>query len=416
VIEESTIDSNFSATVGGGVFSALPISVTGSTISSNSAPDSGGGMEIHGNVFFANSTVTDNATHGDGGGLAIRDFRRVSRGGVTYLPSTAQLEGSTISGNMADNHGGGIFLDTESSNNTIDFSTIAFNVSNHDSAGEGAGGGVFVQGVLALNHTIVAGNQANSGGALDVAGIINSTYSLIGSGANLLGPLGANGGPTLTHALLLGSQAIDAGDPSAEVGSDGVPRVFGSRIDIGALEAQPMSGALHADFNADFHHNGVDFLQWQRGFSSRTDATFADGDATSDGTVDAYDLAIWEFRYNELPARRSAARLDADAEGVLGGDSAGSTLFSLLLASSIPGPVKHDLPVSKEIETNSNIWESWPRHVSTLNATSKRAVLALEHWQRQPLGSAESVANSIGSPTTLDEFALAVDAVFSRGA
>ena len=52
-----------------------------------------------------------------------------------------------------------------------------------------------------------------------------------------LGPLQNNGGPTLTHALLLGSPALDAGDPTL-TGTDqrGVSRPQGPRADIGAFE------------------------------------------------------------------------------------------------------------------------------------------------------------------------------------
>ena len=39
----------------------------------------------------------------------------------------------------------------------------------------------------------------------------------------LLGPLADNGGPTMTHALLAGSPAIDAGDPAALAGMGGIP-------------------------------------------------------------------------------------------------------------------------------------------------------------------------------------------------
>jgi hypothetical protein len=57
-----------------------------------------------------------------------------------------------------------------------------------------------------------------------------------------LGPLEDNGGPTLTHTLLLGSPAINAGDPNFTPPPDfdqrgpGFPRVQDGRIDIGALE------------------------------------------------------------------------------------------------------------------------------------------------------------------------------------
>src|SRR4029450_7767982 len=60
----------------------------------------------------------------------------------------------------------------------------------------------------------------------------------------LLGPLQDNGGPTFTHALLPGSPAINAGDPSFTPPPDydqrgpGYPRVVDDRIDIGAFEVQ----------------------------------------------------------------------------------------------------------------------------------------------------------------------------------
>ena len=54
----------------------------------------------------------------------------------------------------------------------------------------------------------------------------------------LLGPLQNNGGPTLTHALLLGSPAIDAGDDGAAPGTDqrGISRPQEVATDIGAYE------------------------------------------------------------------------------------------------------------------------------------------------------------------------------------
>src|SRR5213083_3802448 len=60
----------------------------------------------------------------------------------------------------------------------------------------------------------------------------------------LLGPLQDNGGSTFTHALLRGSPAIDAGDPSFTPPpfhyqrDSPFVRVFNGRIDIGSFEAQ----------------------------------------------------------------------------------------------------------------------------------------------------------------------------------
>ncbi|MEM8946951.1 MAG: choice-of-anchor Q domain-containing protein [Planctomycetota bacterium] len=66
----------------------------------------------------------------------------------------------------------------------------------------------------------------------------------------LLAPLADNGGPTHTHALLLGSPALDAGDPAVvfdpaefDQRGDGFSRVAGGRIDMGAFELQDLTGA-----------------------------------------------------------------------------------------------------------------------------------------------------------------------------
>jgi hypothetical protein len=57
----------------------------------------------------------------------------------------------------------------------------------------------------------------------------------------MLTPLADNGGPTLTHALLPGSPAIDTGLASATMiwdqRGDGFPRTNGSAPDIGAFES-----------------------------------------------------------------------------------------------------------------------------------------------------------------------------------
>jgi hypothetical protein len=56
----------------------------------------------------------------------------------------------------------------------------------------------------------------------------------------LVGPLADNGGPTLTHALLEGSPAIDAGDDSVcpAVDQRGIARPQGAACDVGSYEQE----------------------------------------------------------------------------------------------------------------------------------------------------------------------------------
>lgn len=143
---------------------------------------------------------------------------------------------------------------------------------------------------MTLDHTIVAGNVGvlNSMPVArdDIRGTVSASFSLIGdkttatindNGGNMigtgaspinpmLGPLADNDGSTMTHALLAGSPAIDAGDSAALAGAVGVPsfdqrgvafsRVVNGRIDIGAFEL----GAVSANFDVDLDVDGFDFL------------------------------------------------------------------------------------------------------------------------------------------------------------
>ena len=58
----------------------------------------------------------------------------------------------------------------------------------------------------------------------------------------LVGPLQDNGGPTFTHALLLGNPAIDSGNPNFtpppffDQRGTGYPRVVNGRLDKGSFE------------------------------------------------------------------------------------------------------------------------------------------------------------------------------------
>src|SRR5260370_28523145 len=90
------------------------------------------------------------------------------------------------------------------------------------------------------------------GDGTDMTGLSNGGNGiLVGSAAApidpLLGPLADNGGPTLTHALLSGSPALDAGhnayDTDWDQRGEGCPRIVNGIIDIGAFEYQGGGGS-----------------------------------------------------------------------------------------------------------------------------------------------------------------------------
>jgi hypothetical protein len=73
------------------------------------------------------------------------------------------------------------------------------------------------------------------------AAVLVGAHNRVGADP-LLGPLTSNGGPTLTHGLLPGSPAIDAGNraiPSPPpTDQRGFARIAGPAIDLGSVELQ----------------------------------------------------------------------------------------------------------------------------------------------------------------------------------
>jgi len=229
---------------GGGIYnSGGTITMTDSTVSSNSS-GSGGSNNGGGNgggiwngpfsvVSITYSVISGNRT-GDGGGSSNGGF-----GGGIYNIGTVTITNSTISGNQtggpnsAPGGGGGI---SNPGTLIVTNCTISGNQTGNGSGamnGYGTGGGIGSGGTASLRNTILANNVVAGGAAgPDLFGTFNSQdYNLIGntSGATItgttthnitntsanLGALANNGGPTLTHALLSGSPAIDAGNNSS---------------------------------------------------------------------------------------------------------------------------------------------------------------------------------------------------------
>jgi hypothetical protein len=390
----STISGNSADGFGGGVYSAYgDLTVIGSTVIGNSARYSGGGIHgYYGSLAVTGSTISGNSTtEGDGGGIysfhcpvsltssTIRgNFATYARGGGIFSDSsTVSVTSSTISGNAADN-GGGLYSyegnltvtsSTISGNQaatdgggiykyygdlTVTHSTITGNQSDADNDTYGTGGGVYLYGTgtEALRHTILAGNtRATDDTRDDAIGDITLRFSLIGdgTGANilnqggnqigtdtvpinpLLGPLAHNGGPTMTHALLPGSLAIDRGNMAAVPGGDvpfvdqrGSPftrvvdgdNVPGARIDIGAFERQPIPPAALGDYNKDDVVNAADHVVWRKMFDSGT-AAYSPADGDGDGTIDQDDYDVWRVHFGEtLPPSGGAPVPGEEAQAI----------------------------------------------------------------------------------------------------
>jgi CSLREA domain-containing protein len=209
----------------------------------------GGGISNSARMTMINTTISNNET-GDGGTGTREGGLGGFGGGIHNIAPQLILANCTITGNKTNGHFGG------------------------------SGGGIYspFTGIGILKNTIVANNSVAKGGGADgqgpdLNGNFNSqdfnllkdvstasisgvtTHNIIGVDPKL-GPLFNNGGPTLTHGLLLGSPAIDAGSNANlevdEVDMDGdgnitepvpfdqrgtgFPRVLNGTVDMGAVE------------------------------------------------------------------------------------------------------------------------------------------------------------------------------------
>ena len=218
--------------------------VTNCTFSGSSIYHGRGMYNYYGSPTVTNCTFSGISTNDSGAGMC-------NNGGSPTVTNC------TFSGNSTNNDGGGMY--------NYSSSPVVTNCTFSENSARYKGDGIYNDGLanLTIKNTILADNGDqdlyNEGGITSSNNIVE-TYSgftpdptdITGDQPELnLGPLADNGGPTLTHALLICSVAIDAGTSTGAPTADqrGVAR--DGNIDIGAYE-HDVAGSIPTVF-----HNGA---------------------------------------------------------------------------------------------------------------------------------------------------------------
>lgn len=304
-VHATVFDRNGADVSGGGIYNGMngAITIYDSSFVGNTATSTsegyGGAIGNSGVLALSRSTFMENTARWNGGAienwsgdLTATDCtfaaNHAANGGAinNNMASTLTAEGSTFRGNAATD-GGGVFYNDNGSSLTLENCTLSANSAGNDGGGifntlgEGAdspvtlsnvtlygnagrwGGGIYNAAECTLNYfdTIIAGSVTggdcvNDGLLSGDAGnlVEDGSCSPTLDGDPGLAPLADNGGPTETHALQAGSQAIDAGNDAACQASDqrGVARpaagVAGSTpaCDIGAFEAGDVQAGIQS--------------------------------------------------------------------------------------------------------------------------------------------------------------------------
>ena len=275
-LSNSAVSENYAVVSGGGIYNgnrnflagriANVITLDKSNISENSVNYYGGGIYVEdGEVSLSNSTVSSNSAYAGGAifGYSIADV---------------ELSNATVSANLAD-RGGGVFLF-----NTSSLTLFNSTLSGNSASSYGSGVLLLTYSTAILRNSIVAGSN-NAATCLSVTNSsFNSGASNIvsdgscGAGTQTvnprLGPLADNGGPTLTHALLQGSPAINASQGAVATATDQRGfAAFGTR-DIGAFEFS----ANESDTDGDGINDGYERANGLDPFDASDRGTDLDGD------------------------------------------------------------------------------------------------------------------------------------------
>lgn len=269
----------------------------GSTIGTHGAGTGGGILNFSFSSAPATLTIVSSALVGNyaylGGG--IMNWARLG------FNSKVKLISSTLSGNYATSRLGGAIYSAADSGRTASVTIVATTLSDNYSGVNstaiylGVGATPLEIGNSILNNpgtNVFAGtSEITSHGYNIISDSGGGFFTATGDKINtnpMLGPLSDNGGPTFTHALMVGSPAIDAGkrdvipELASSIDQRGEPRYDnpdisnasgGDGTDIGAYEASELRVTAVQMTGADFQLSFTSWLGTNYEVQSRSDLT-----------------------------------------------------------------------------------------------------------------------------------------------
>ncbi len=212
----SSISGNNAGAIGGGInLNRLNhIALNNSTISNNLS-EFGGGIGSYTTSFddtlnsisLTNSTVSGNTASDYGGGLLGFDV-------------SLDITNSTLTGNSALRGGGGIIVGNLPGGNGVTNTTSSLNIINSIIAGNNGGSSydeifdITADSTFTLSRNLFGDNSNSIANAFAFSAPIGNNIFATNDGSQptalsaILAPLANNGGPTQTHALVMGSPAI----------------------------------------------------------------------------------------------------------------------------------------------------------------------------------------------------------------
>jgi predicted outer membrane repeat protein len=302
--------------------SATTVVISNSTFISNTADDRGGAIYHRSlnrgdpevtrvTLAIHNSTLSNNQAGGGGGAIYSA---AVSNFGEVFSLASVELVNVTLSGNRAANgNGGALFASSSGLINATNLMT-ATQLTAFDNSLVG-GSDIRAQQALTSEVSIYLKNSVVGGSAgasctndeATISGANNlisdtscgsDTSFRLDSPVGIIPTLADNGGPTLTHGLYAGSNALDAvpagqctiGNTATPVATDqrGEARPFGSACDIGSFEAQTVTLPIAPIAGLTANNDGPTTLKSPTAFTATLTSGVADsytwdfGDGTGD--------------------------------------------------------------------------------------------------------------------------------------